>query len=85
MNGRMLGRLANGNEADTGTLIHALTEKQVPLRPCPLNEFGKIPGMTTTTTVSVCGKRPGRKSVGWDRTESPVTCAKCLTKVARVG
>lgn len=63
----LMGRLANGNEADSGTLVH--------LVPDETGHYGD--------GRALCGARPGRRSGGWDVDHyvgaSP-TCIRCVSK-----
>lgn len=82
---RLLGRLASGLQSDMGTLVHAVIAKRCKRPPCPFNDWGRkvIPNDDYTANISLCGKRPGRRSVGWDREETEVTCPRCLAKLAK--
>lgn len=86
MNARLLGRLANGNEADSGTLIHRVVRKKAKRPPCPYNDFGRkiIENDDYETDVSICGKKPGRRSVGWDETTQNVTCPTCIQRLTKI-
>jgi hypothetical protein len=87
--GMMLGRLTDGRQADHGKLVHAVVEKFVKPRPNPSNDWGRNAermAQPVVAEVSLCGKRPGRRSVGWDfrnfATDHPeVTCPRCAKKV----
>jgi len=83
VSGKLLGRLASGFESDKGKLIHALTRKISKRPPCPYNDFGRkeIHNDDYYIEVALCGAKPGRKSVGWDYSETVVTCEKCLKKI----
>lgn len=86
---RLLGRLANGFESDKGKLVHAVALMPAKRPPCPFNDFGKkvIPNDDFQTWKSLCGKVPGKRSVGWDYdvSEKIVTCEKCLGKLKNMG
>jgi hypothetical protein len=73
MNGRLLGRLSSGLESDTGKLIHSLKVIQV--------KSPRLPDIMINVTISLCGQKPGRKSVGWEKTELDITCPRCLKKI----
>ncbi|MCW6507069.1 hypothetical protein [Lichenifustis flavocetrariae] len=62
---RLLGRLANGFEADGGRVIHVL----------PSDDAGDY-----VWGRSACGKRPGGRSQGWVSVERAATCPRCLSK-----
>lgn len=61
----LMGRLANGNEADRGRLVH--------LVPIETNHYGH--------GRALCGAKPGRRSGGWDVVNpvSP-TCLRCISR-----
>jgi len=61
----LMGRLANGNEADAGKLVH--------LVPDNTGHYGH--------GRALCGAEPGRRSGGWDieHFASP-TCIRCVSK-----
>lgn len=67
----LMGRLANGNEADAGRLIH--------LVPDDTGHYGH--------GRALCGARPGRRSGGWDTefyaARNP-TCRRCIKKIMAV-
>ena len=71
----MLGRLSNGFQSDHGALVHALHKTTVP--------SPRIPEITITIEKSICGRRPGRRSVGWSTNDNdlPVTCPNCLKRM----
>lgn len=63
------GRCTSGYELGQGTVIHAVEGE--------LNSWNEIYGK------ALCGTEPGRRSVGWTvMQEKPVTCQKCLKKIA---
>ena len=37
----------------------------------------------TTSYKALCGSKPGRRSVGWSRELGPVSCPRCISKLAR--
>lgn len=68
--GVLMGRLANGNEADAGCIVHAV--------PHDTMHYGHM--------VAACGTQPGRRSGGWDVdnvAERAITCTRCVRKVSR--
>lgn len=83
----MLGRLSNGAESDHGTLVHAVRTRKCKRPPCPFNDYGRkaIPNDDYTAEVSLCGRRPGRRSVGWSWNDKDmaVSCPKCLSKLEK--
>lgn len=83
--GQMLGRLANGFQSDQGKLIHAVTERITKRKPCPYNDWGKsqeFEKIFVDKEVSLCGKKPGKRSVGWDfNIEKEINCEKCLKRI----
>jgi len=84
--GVMLGRLTNGFQSDHGTVYHAVIRKMVkhPNAGKVLDNGYVIPEKYETD-VSLCGRKPGRKSVGWkfDDPERVVSCEKCLKKIQK--
>ena len=79
-----LGRLANGAQADHGTLIHAVALMPAKRPKCPFNDFGRkvIENDDFKTFKTLCGKTPGRRSVGftYDIT-GDINCPRCLKKL----
>lgn len=80
----LLGRLANGQEADHGRVVHAVTMRQMQRPACPFNEWGRRRANDTVAReVALCGAQPGRRSVGWsDGDEGTVTCPRCAARLA---
>jgi hypothetical protein len=68
---QLMGRLANGNEADQGKRIHLVPQAVV--------QYGY--------GVALCGAKPGRRSGGWDveyfKNAAP-TCPRCVRKQEKV-
>lgn len=67
---QLMGRLANGNEADQGRLVHAVPDDTA--------HYGHA--------TAACGAKPGRRSGGWDvdhYTGGSVTCIRCVAKMQR--
>lgn len=65
---QMAGRCANGAERDSGILWHARR----------LDAENKI------SRKSICGRKPGRRSVGWSTWKPSgrvVTCKRCLKRL----
>jgi len=61
------GRCANGNERDHGSVVHAV------------EGFGP----QNLRDVALCGRRYGRRSVGFCfAPSSPISCPRCAKKVA---
>lgn len=61
------GRSFNGAHRDAGTIIHF------------------VPSMPENTSgfwgyKALCGVEPGRRGYGWNGTEKPATCSKCIAK-----
>jgi len=75
----MLGRLTDGAERDHGSYVHALYKAEV-FSP-------RIPDMLITVEKSICGKKPGKRSVGWSDNDNdndkPITCPKCLKRLEK--
>jgi hypothetical protein len=68
--GSLMGRLANGNEADQGRLVHAV--------PDTTTQYG--------LGRAACGAKPGRRSGGWDVDHyvgGGVTCIRCVSRLQR--
>jgi hypothetical protein len=66
----LMGRLANGNEADSGVLVHLVSDGT--------QHYGG--------GKALCGAQPGRRSGGWDvdhYSGRGATCQRCLAKLAR--
>lgn len=64
----LMGRLANGNEADAGHVIHMVSDD--------IGHYGH--------GKALCGAQPGRRSGGWDTyhfVDSKPTCARCARKL----
>ena len=84
----MQGRLSSELQADHGSVVHAVHESKAKRHPCPANDWGRKSGPDdyVLAHVSLCGKRPGRKSVGWSTSdkEAPVTCPRCLKKIEKM-
>jgi len=67
---KLAGRCSNGYERDQGSKIHALNVTE------PVSVFNPY------YVKSLCGREPGRRSVGWvERFELVVTCPRCLKKM----
>lgn len=67
---QLMGRLANGFEADSGTRIH--------LVPDGTGHYG--------AGKALCGAEPGRRSGGWDVDHyigREATCPRCLKRAAK--
>jgi hypothetical protein len=83
----LLGRLANGCESDHGSLVHAVVNKDIkhPKAGQKLPS-GYICPERYATEVSLCGKIPGRRSVGWSTGDNAlaVTCIRCLKKLIKI-
>jgi hypothetical protein len=83
-----MGRLSSGLQSDHGTVCHAVVRRQVRRPPCPYNDWGRRRDPDDDTVereVSLCGKSPGKRSVGWklDEPGAAVTCDVCLRKLER--
>lgn len=68
---QLMGRLANGNEADQGRRIHLVSDD--------VGHYGR--------GKALCGAEPGRRSGGWDvdwTRGKLVNCPRCLSKAAKV-
>jgi hypothetical protein len=66
----LMGRLANGFEADAGKRVH--------LVPDDTGHYG--------LGRALCGAEPGRRSGGWDvdwYVSKQVTCPRCLKRAAK--
>ena len=63
-----MGRLSDGCERDHGSVRHAMDEGQY--------SWG-------THHPSLCGSKPGRRSVGYvnDEEITEITCSKCLKRI----
>jgi hypothetical protein len=77
----MLGRLSNGAQADHGVVVHLVYFKKVPSL--------RFPDKPISAEVSLCGKRPGPKSVGWSGYWKgdevlKLSCEKCLKRAQRL-
>jgi hypothetical protein len=84
--GVLLGRLANGFQADQGRLNHIVTLKKAKRPPCPYNEWGRkeIVDDDYETWIALCGAKPGRRSVGWSYDEGlQPSCPKCVKKAGK--
>ena len=69
----LAGRCANGNERDSGRVVHAVE--------CSENHLGQV----SFNAKSLCGKTYGAKSAGWsDRRDLAVNCQKCLKKMPTI-
>lgn len=83
--GVLLGRLSSGMQGDHGNLYHAVVRKKAKRPPCPYNDFGRkiIENDDFEADVSLCGKNPGPRSIGWEFSDigAEVTCEKCLSKL----
>lgn len=67
---QLMGRLANGNEADQGRLVHAV--------PDSTQHYGHA--------TAACGAKPGRRSGGWavdHYVGGSVTCVRCVAKIGQ--
>lgn len=68
----LAGRCANGWERDQGRRVHA-----VPTNDALLHH-------RYTCHAAACGAKPGYRSAGWSmREDLPVSCPRCLAKVAK--
>jgi hypothetical protein len=66
---KLAGRCANGFERDRGTVYHAVPEE----------------ASNSGWGTALCGKEPGRRSVGWAHREgTEVSCPRCLKKLRAV-
>lgn len=84
--GSMLGRLGDASQRDGGTLVHIIVEKLVPRPPCSYSDWGRSTNeakKTMLADVALCGKRPGRRSVGWEYDTGAPTCSTCLRLAER--
>jgi len=67
-NVRKIGRCFNGAERDGGKTVHAIDSEK------PNGDwFGK----------AVCGTEPGYRGNGWAKTDKPVSCTRCINKMAK--
>jgi len=74
----LLGRLRSGEERG-GILVHALrSEFEVSGR----SEF-EVSGWLIIRNTAFCGRKPGKRSIGWDKVEKEITCKRCLLKIKR--
>lgn len=71
---QMLGRLTDGAERDHGKLYHAV----------PIND--KLFPLLFHQNKALCGAKPGRRSVGWQKYEghTTVTCPRCLRRMKTI-
>lgn len=80
----MMGRLTDGAQADHGRLVHVVTIKSVKPRKTRYNDYGRDlekMAIKTAAEVSLCGKRPGPRSVGWSPNgDGAPTCHKCIAR-----
>ena len=89
--GQMVGRLANDLQADHGTVYHAVIRKEVPFARVTRRRVApEMEGKMVERNVSLCGKMPGPRSVGWDfenfsaHLGTKVTCPRCLKKIQKM-
>ena len=68
----LAGRCANARQLGHGETVHVLLDYSI-------DGFGEI-----SKSPALCGAKPARRSLGWDKQDSPATCEKCLVKLAKV-
>ena len=68
---KLAGRCANGYERGKGSVIHAVPHSDMLVK----NGW--------CLDSAICGAKPGPRSAGWShRADQPITCPKCLRKLA---
>ena len=91
--GQLIGRLSNGLQSDHGHIYHAVVRKMVKMEKCPYSNWGRDPIKSQEKrerSVSLCGRRPGPKSIGWDfenfssNLDNEVTCTKCKERLEKL-
>lgn len=74
--GMLQGRLLSGAQSDHGSRVHAVVDATV--------ESPRMPGVMITRSRGLCGRLPGRRSVGWAwEPDRAVDCPTCLIRLRR--